>query len=65
MTEPDDVLAEAKRVFGPDAELHYGARWATAGYLPNEVLDEHANEITVWGDDALTRMLQALKGIAT
>lgn len=66
-TESGDVLAAARRVFGATAEVHYGVReggsWATAGVAIDAAEDKAANELSVWGPNALGRLLACLRAL--
>ena len=60
---PGEVLHEARRVFGDSAEVHYGDRWATAGVALLAEDGPAVNELTVWHDDSLGRLLACLKAL--
>lgn len=58
------VLTEARRVFGPEGQVEYGVdlgHWASAGLLSAE--QSKANEITVWGERPLERLLACLRAL--
>lgn len=61
MELPSLCVVEARRVFGENAVVSYGARWATAGECPDEREDDQAFEITVWSDDPLEMLLRCLR----
>lgn len=57
------VLADARRVFGPAAKVEYGIEdgqsWASAGCLDAGT----ANELTAWGRRPLERLLVCLRAL--
>lgn len=59
------VLAEARRVFGPEAQVEYGTEhgsaWASAGLLSADT--SNACEMTVWGERPLARLLACLRAL--
>lgn len=65
LAAPAVALVEAKRVYGPDARVEYGSRWATAGVAMDERTQVDADEITVWSDKPLAILIACLRGMPT
>lgn len=61
------ALEEARRVFGPTAEVHYGvscgAQWATAGVNIDAEDSPTTNEISVWCGNPLERLYACLSAL--
>lgn len=63
LATPGLALTEARRVYGPEARLEYGSRWATAGVQMDERTQVDADEITVWCDKPLETLLVCLRAL--